>query len=463
MPRINFIEPAIMLATIVQWFVLATITGIIVGAGTSIFLHTLSLAIETTEPLQFHYKMLMLPAGGLLTGLVMYYGYKLNRTGLDDSVIAAVHKQLGRMPFRTVAVKPIAAIITLASGGSAGREGPCSHLGATLASAVGRVLRLNVELQQRLVACGVSAGFASVFGTPVAGAIYGVEVLAVGRIRHDFLLPAVVAGVSSFTTSKFLHVPYKYYHIDVPLEFSYSLFLTVLLCGILCGVVAFIFVEMVNASRTIFALIRMRFDIWPPLIPCLGGAVLALLVLVIPTDYLGLSLPLMEKALEGEALPYFGFFWKILLVAVTLGSGFYGGIATPQLVIGAIFGNALAQILGIDPSLGAVVGLAAVLASASNTPIAAILMGVELFGGAAGTAYIAGAAIAAYLMIGHRSVYPDQLMAYPKSSWMRTKPDLPLGQEKVQLSYGLLKWLAGFRGRLGHHRIRRKPGAHEEH
>jgi len=158
-----------------------------------------------------------------------------------------------------------------------------------------------------------------------------------------------------------------------------------------------------------------------------------------------LSLPLIGQALDGEAMPYFGFLWKTILVAITLGSGFYGGIATPQFVIGAIAGNAFAPMLGLSPSLGAAVGLVAVVASASNTPIAAILMGAELFGGTLGMVYVAGAGIAAYLIIGHRSVYPDQQLAYSKSSWMVVRPDMPLGQEKVYLSYGLLRWWSRFK------------------
>jgi H+/Cl- antiporter ClcA len=171
-----------------------------------------------------------------------------------------------------------------------------------------------------------------------------------------------------------------------------------------------------------------------------GGVLLSLLIVVIPTDYLGLSLPLMDRALAGEGMPYLGFLWKILLVAVTIGSGFYGGIVTPQFVIGAIAGNAFAPLVGIDPSLGAAIGLVSVVAAASNTPIAAILMGVELFGGTPGTLYVAGAAIAAYLIIGHRSIYPEQRLAYVKTSWMRAPPDMPVDTEKVRLSYGLLRW-----------------------
>jgi H+/Cl- antiporter ClcA len=173
--------------------------------------------------------------------------------------------------------------------------------------------------------------------------------------------------------------------------------------------------------------------------PLLGGVVLALLILVIPTQYLGLSLPLMDSALHGAPMPYLGFLWKALLVAITLGSGFYGGIVTPQFVMGAVAGGAFAHLLGLHAALGAAVGLVAVVASASNAPIAAVLMGVELFG-ADSTLYVAGACVAAYLIIGHRSVYPEQQIAYSKSSWIFARADLPVGQEKVRLSYGLLRW-----------------------
>src|SRR5690606_27220286 len=149
-------------------------------------------------------QMALLPAGGLLTGLIMYYGYKLNRTGLDDAVISAVHRQSGRMPFLTLPVKPIAALVTLSAGGSAGREGPWCDSGATMAAGLGKARLLKAEWRKRLVAGGVRAGFASVFGTPVAGAFYGGEVMVLGRLRHDFLLPAVRAGMPAFETCRWL-------------------------------------------------------------------------------------------------------------------------------------------------------------------------------------------------------------------------------------------------------------------
>jgi len=440
MRRFDFLEFLVMLATVVQWLVLATITGAVVGSGTSLFLHGLFFMTDRTASVPLWVQMILLPIGGLLNGLLLYYGYRSDTTGLKDTVFAAVNTQAGRMPFRTIPIKPIAAIITLASGGSAGKEGPCSHIGASLAAAIGRVLHLNSELRLRIVACGVSAGFASVFRTPIAGAIYGVEVLAIGRLRHDFLLPAIVAGVASFQVSKFWNVPYVYYHFDTLPEFSEILFLKTAMLGIISGIVALLFVESVHRMARLFAYVQTYVRAWPPLMPLCGGILLSLMILAIPTDYLGLSLPLMDRALEGDPMPYLGFLWKILLVAITIGSGFYGGIVTPQFVIGALAGNAFAHFFGIEPMLGAAVGLIGVVASASNTPIAAILMGVELFGGTVGTLYVAGAAIAAYLMIGHRSIYPEQRLAYSKSSWMRVRPDMPVETEKARLALGLLRW-----------------------
>ncbi len=428
-----------MLATVLQWLVLSIVTGAIIGVGCSIFLRVLFATEGRVYAVPWWLQLSLLVGGGFANGLLLHYGYRLRRSGLSDSPIVAVNQQHGKMPFRTLWIKPLAALITLGCGGSAGKEGPCSHIGASFAAGIGRTLHLNQELRKRLLACGVSAGFASVFGTPIAGAIYGVEMLAIGRIRHDFLFPGIVAGVTAFQVSKYLGVPYPAYHLGFAGDFTELLFLKTLLIGILCGAAAWVFVELLQALRRLFTRAREHFGLWPPLMPAIGGVVLALLVLVAPTDYLGLSLPVMEQALHGQAVPYAGFLWKALLVAITLGSGFYGGIVTPQFVIGAVLGGAFAPLFGLAPALGAAVGLVAVVASASNAPIAAILMGIELFGADA-TLYVAGACVAAYLIIGHRSVYPAQQVAFSKSSWLFARAGLPVGQEKIRLSYGLLRW-----------------------
>jgi H+/Cl- antiporter ClcA len=440
--RFNRTEPVVMLLTVMQWLVLSTLSGALIGIGCSIFLRILFFTAGRSYTAPLWLQMLLLPLGGLANGLLLHYGYRLSRSGYKDNAIVAINAQHGRMPFRTLWIKPLAALITLGCGGSAGKEGPCSHIGASIAAAVGRLLHLNPEMRKRLLACGVSAGFAAVFGTPIGGAIYGVEMLAIGRIRHDFLFPCIIGGVTAFEVSRHLGVPYPHYVLAFAAGTSELLFLKTMLIGILSGAVAWIFIELLHQSRKLFAWLKDRYALWPPLWPLLGGVLLALLVLAIPNEYLGLSLPMMDQALRGQPMPYLGFFWKALLVAITLGSGFYGGIVTPQFVMGAVAGGAFAHLLGIAPALGAAVGLVAVVASASNAPMAAVLMGVEMFG-ADSTVYIAGACMAAYLVVGHRSVYPEQQIAFSKSSWIFARPNLPVGQEKVRLSYGLLRWWYG--------------------
>lgn len=446
MRRFQFTESLVMLATVLQWLVLATLTGALVGAGCTVFLRALFATEGHVYAAPWWMLALLLPLGGFVNGLLLHYGYRLRRSTFVDNAIVAVNEQQGKMPFRTMWIKPVAALITLGCGGSAGKEGPCSHIGASVAAAIGRTLHLNREMRKRLLACGVSAGFASVFGTPVAGALYGVEMLAIGRVRHDFLFPGIVAGVTAFEVSQYLGVPYPHYDISFAGRFTEFLFLKTVLIGILCGAVAWLFVELLQRARQGFAWLRQRASLWVPLVPALGGVVIALLVLVVPTDYLGLSLPVLDRALHGEAMPWPGFAWKALLVAITLGSGFYGGIVTPQFVMGAVAGAAFAPLLGIPSALGAAVGFVAVVAAASNAPIAAILMGVELFG-ADSLLYVAGACVAAYLVIGHRSVYPEQQVAFSKSSWIFAHTGLPVGQEKVRLSYGLMRWLRARRRR----------------
>ena len=453
--RINSIEPFVMFATLLRWLFLASITGVVVGTGTSLFLQLLFYAMGQTSQIPFWFQFIFLPIGGLLNGLLIYFGYRHKKPEYD-SIITAVHQQKGRLPIKTLPLKPIAAILTLASGGSAGKEGPASHIGGTLASAIGRVLHLNPFLQRKLVACGVSAGFASVFGTPIAGAIYAIEILSMGRIRHDYLFAAVIAGITSYQTSHMWGITYDYYPLNLSGNFSEGLFLKVIIIGIFCGLIALLFIILFEEIKICFNFIQHRFHIWRPFMPMIGGLVLALLIIFIPTDYLGLSLPIMDSALQGDSIPFFAFLWKSLLVAITLGSGFYGGIVTPQFVIGALSGNVIAGILGIDPILGASVGMVAVVAAASNAPIAAIFMGFELFGSTTGI-YVVGACLAAYLIIGHRSVYPDQLIAFPKSIWLETKSGSSIGNRDVHLSYSLLRRIIRWQRYQAKKRARSKP------
>jgi H+/Cl- antiporter ClcA len=253
--RIYYIEPLVMLATLIRWFFLSTITGAIAGTGTSLFLKALGFFTNKTTAIPLWLQMMLLPIGGILNGLIIHYGYRNALDSKKDSTIAAVHEQSGMMPYKTLPLKPIAAIITLSSGGSAGKEGPCSHIGGTLASWFGHLIHLNPELQKRIVACGVSAGFASVFGTPIAGAIYGVEVLTIGRLRYDFIFPAIIAGVTSFEVSKLWGITYPHFSF-FSMAFSKWVFIKIIIIGLLCGIISWLFIELFEQVRSVFRFVQ---------------------------------------------------------------------------------------------------------------------------------------------------------------------------------------------------------------
>src|SRR5690625_7716238 len=120
--RFNFAEPLVMLATVLQWLVLATVTGVVVGTGTSAFLNALYALMAVGRALVLVWISVLLPLAGLINGLLLYYGYRANRTGLKDTLMVAVHTQEGMMPLKTLLIKPVAALVTRASGGSAGKE-----------------------------------------------------------------------------------------------------------------------------------------------------------------------------------------------------------------------------------------------------------------------------------------------------------------------------------------------------
>jgi H+/Cl- antiporter ClcA len=268
--------------------------------------------------------------------------------------------------------------------------------------------------RKKLVICGISAGFAAVFGTPIAGAIFGVEVLFIGGIMYEVLLPTFIAGVMSYQVSSALGVSYFYHTIDFVPAFTELFFIKVLISGILFGLCSLLLIETLN----LFQRLSEKIPWWAPLKGLLGGAILILLTLFLSTDYLGLGLNTIESALAGSKVVWYAFAAKILFTCITLTFGGSGGIVTPIFFIGATFGTLLAAILGVDPATFAAIGMVALLAGAANTPIAASILAVELFGSQIGS-YAAVACVTSFLMTGHRSVYPSQVFAIMKSSSFR--------------------------------------------
>ena len=352
--------------------------------------------------------------GGLIAGVLVYSLAPEAEGHGTEKVIEAVHRHDGYIKAIVVPVKLITTVITLACGGSAGKEGPCAQIGGGLASIVGNLLHFDKADRKKLVICGISAGFASVFGTPIAGAIFGIEVLFIGGIMYEVLLPTFIAGVMGYQVSSALGVSYFYHQIDFVPAFTELFFLKVMFAGILFGICSLLLIETLNLSQRLSENISW----WAPLKGLLGGAVLILLTLLLSTDYLGLGLDTIEATLAGARTAWYAFAAKIVFTCITLTFGGSGGMVTPVFFIGATFGSLLAGILGVDPATFAAIGMVALLAGAANTPIAASILAVELFGPQIAP-YAAVACVTSFLMTGHRSVYPSQVFAIMKSSSFR--------------------------------------------
>ncbi len=402
-------EASILFVSVVKWFALASVVGVLVGGSTALFLWCLRWSTDGLEGFPYHY--VLLPIALFLSALIVQYLAPDAKGHGTEKVIEAIHKRGGIIKPLVVPVKLLATVLTLSAGGSAGKEGPCAQIGAGISSTLAGWFHFDETDRKKLVICGVSAGFATVFGTPVAGALFGVEVLAIGQLQYAVLFPSFVAGIVGYQVSTAMGTTYFHHPITFIPTFSEFLFFKVVLGGVAFGLVSFVFIELLKLAENLSN--RLRW--WAPLKGLLGG-ILLLVTLLLGDRYLGLGLTTVESVLNGKSVGLaYDPFVKMAATAVTLAFGGSGGIVTPIFFIGATAGSFLAWVFGLDPATGAALGMVGTLAGCANTPISASVMAIELFG-ASLSPYAAVTCVVSFLMVGHRSVYPSQILAMTKSA-----------------------------------------------
>jgi H+/Cl- antiporter ClcA len=418
--RRQVVEESVLFVSILKWLALATCIGIFVGFSTAVFLGLLHKAIELVSGLPYYY--LLLPGGLLTSTLLVKYLAPDARGHGTEKIIEAVHKSAGKIKLAVVPVKLLATIITISCGGSAGKEGPAAQIGAALCSGFADLFRFGKRDRRKLVICGISAGFATVFGTPIAGAIFGVEVLFVGGLLYDILLPSFVAGIVGYQVSSALGITYFHQPLHFVPVFSSLFFLKVCVAGIFFGTVSLLFIEMLKIFEKQNNKMALREE-WKAL---LGGLSLVVLTFFMTTSYLGLGLDTIKSAVEGNALPWYTSILKMFSTSVTLGFGGSGGIITPIFYVGATAGNLLGQLPGFNVAVFSAIGMVSLVAGAANTPISASIMAMELFGPELAP-YAAVSCVISFLMTGHRSVYPSQILSVSKSSSLTVKHGQEMG------------------------------------
>ena len=392
----------------VKWALIALLVGAVVGLVGVGFHHALSFATEFRRSNRV--IIFTMPVAGLLIVAI----YKLLGMSNDPGTNCIIKGARGeeKVSIKLATLIFAATFLTHLTGGSAGREGAALQLGGSIASPAAKVLKLDRQDTATLIMCGMAAGFSSLFGTPVAAAVFAVEVVIVAAAQYAALVPCMISGITASVVTRIFSVkPESFIVQGIPaLDGNSGLdLLRVAVLGIGCAAVSVLFCVVIKATgRTYERIFKSDY------LQILTGSAIVILLTVLlgSTDYNGAGMDVIERAFEGEASP-FAFLLKIAFTALTLGAGFKGGEIVPSFFTGATFGCVIGGLLGLDPSFGAAVGLLAVFCGVTNCPFATIILSIELFG-AGGLAFYALAIAVSYMLSGYWGLYSAQRFSQSK-------------------------------------------------
>jgi H+/Cl- antiporter ClcA len=403
------------LMVVLRWIVLGALVGLLCGAASALFLWLLDEV--TALRLRDERIVFALPLAGLLVGY-LYERFGQPIKAGNNLVIDTIHDEGPQLPLRMAPMVLLGTLATHLFGGSAGREGTAVQMGASLADALSHQLGVSKSMRLQLLAAGVAGGFGSVFGTPIAGTVFGLEFIVLGRIEYGALLPALVAALVGDMTTRALGIGHSAYPVVAHLDLTPLLLGKWALFAAAIALTSTAFIELTHFLKREGERRVKRL----PVRMFIGGVLVVVLWQLLGTsDYLGLGVPMILRAFEDPNYPVYAFALKLLFTAITLGAGFLGGEVTPLFFIGAALGSVLAQMLGIPIGMGAAVGMAAVFAASSNTPLALSIMAVELVGGSA-LPHVVIVSVLAFVFSGHRSIYAAQRLWRGKGGEDVAKP-----------------------------------------
>lgn len=389
-----------LLVYLLRWVILGVLSGAMAGASSWVFLDGLTRVTHWREDGR-QWLVYLLPLVGLLMGLT--YHYFGGRSGEGNNLLLdEIHEPTAWVPHRMAPLVLVGTWVSHLFGASVGREGTAVQMSGSLSDGLARIIRLTAADRRIMLIASLAGGFGAVFGVPIAGAVFALEVQSIGRMRFEALVPALAASIVGDRVLHALGGEHPVYP-QLVAHVTPSMLVRIAGAGLLFGLVGAAYSAAAHGIKSLMA----RRVAWAPLRPFIGGCAVIALVLLFGHDYQGLSLAFISQALAGDHLGFAVFALKLLFTAVTLGTGFIGGEVTPLFMMGAALGSALAMPLGLDGQLIAAVGFCAVFAGAANTPLACAIMGAELFGGAMFVPIAVGCVVA-YVFSGHRSIYMSQ-------------------------------------------------------
>ena len=389
-----------------KWFLLSGLSGVLCGLVGTAFSYGIRFVTGTRS--DYPWFLYLLPVAGLMI-VFLYRILDIKQDKGTNLVLSSVQNPEEKVPLKVSFLMFVSTLLTHLGGGSAGREGAALQIGAGISTAVGRLFPIDKEDRSLIVMCGMAGLFSALFGTPITAAIFSIEVVTVGVIQCSALFPCLLSSLVAVGIARLFHVAPESYEILSAPEFGFLSMGQVLLLGILCAAVSVLFCVAMHKTKHLFS----EYIKNPYLTVLTGSAIIILLTLLIGNqDFNGAGGAIIEKAMEGEALPY-AFLLKIVFTAITLGCGFKGGEIVPCFFIGSTFGCVIGPLLGLPASFAAGLGLIGVFCGCVNCPLASILLGVELFGGEHLLSY-AIICIVSFLLSGRYSLYATQNLAYSK-------------------------------------------------
>jgi H+/Cl- antiporter ClcA len=389
----------------VKWLAIYLIVGGIVGSATAFFLQTLDyVTLLRTNHIWVVY---FLPIAGLAIGLLYYYyGDAANK---GNNLLIETHQSLENgetpkpIPFKMAPMVFISTLLTHIAGGSAGREGTAVQMGGAIADQFTAIFKINAADRKTILIIGISSGFAAVFGTPLAGAIFALEILSIKKVKINQVFASFFVAYIAHYSCLAWQVKHTIYSIPNIPAISLTTLAWAIVAGIIFGLTALAFTSTGRLFENIFN--KIKFE---PLRPFIGGIIIALFIVVFnSTKFIGLGIPTIQDAFINNA-GQFDFVIKLILTSFTLSAGFKGGEVTPLFFIGATLGNILIWFIPLPMALLAGMGFVAVFSGATNCVYASIALGLELFGIKAGV-YIGLASVVAYFTSGPNGIYSAQL------------------------------------------------------
>lgn len=402
-----FFETLLSARTLLKWLILGCSIGVIVGCVSTVFGHALLFANDFRETNKW--IVLALPVGGLII-VFLYRFFKNTNDKGTNMVISSIHSSTD-IPFKMAPLIFITTFITHLCGGSSGREGAAIQLGGSISNMLGKVIKLNDNDKHIIIMCGMSAGFSALFGTPMAAAIFALEVISIGIMHYSALVPCVVASMIAHFIAKYFGIkPEAFTIAEIP-AINLPAFFKIILFGALVGGISIVFCILLHKTEALYKKFIKNHYIRI----FASGCIIILLTIILQTDmYLGSGMNIIENIFHTGDARFYDFLLKMLFTALTLGAGFKGGEIVPSFCIGAAFGAVLAGIFGMPVTLVAACGMVGVFCGVTNCPITSLLISFELFG-FEGMPYFLITIAVSYMLSGYYGLYRSQKIMYSKT------------------------------------------------